>query len=201
MWFRIEVAKDGSIVSCEHVEASQSSRGDVRFVEANSKADAIGLVQAWYARKRDSVLRIARYTSKGLCACSRPRDTSAKLCSSCRKQKRDARARAKLRTQGRADLAPLRHRAPAITDAARAAAEIRAKASRAESIKIRRSRATSHDPITAERRVLEAALHAFDTLSANDFRAWLVTEIQKRAPRSKERSEFLQSVLDQHAAE
>src|SRR3989304_4796467 len=76
MWWRVELDKSGAILKVEQVEASIAyaiaGSKHVRFVEANSKAEACSDVKAWYAKyQANRCARSKRYHEKrkaaGLC--------------------------------------------------------------------------------------------------------------------------------------
>ena len=51
MWYKIEVGNDGGILSCVEVEGSIASGKYIRYVEADSRTEAVKLVQAWWIRQ------------------------------------------------------------------------------------------------------------------------------------------------------
>lgn len=71
-WFRVETGKDGSVLSCEEVEAKGRSGAVVRFYEAIDKAAACSAAKSWWEDKlRKAVVsgadRRLRYAKDGLC--------------------------------------------------------------------------------------------------------------------------------------
>lgn len=88
-WFRIETAKDGSILSCSEVEAKGKGGGVVRFYEAADAADACAQAKAWYAAERQRCnagvkQRAAARKARGLCiSCKTPSPDFAR-CKTCR---------------------------------------------------------------------------------------------------------------------
>lgn len=97
-WWRVELGKDGAIKSCEEVEETSKQGRHVRFVEAETKAEAcssaIRWVEAFRARRREEERRrLARYKSIGKCvSCGKPADAGTK-CSACAKKQRERNKR------------------------------------------------------------------------------------------------------------
>lgn len=50
MWFKIELDKSGAITSCEQVAAAFNGSKYLRYVEAETKAQACSDVKAWYEK-------------------------------------------------------------------------------------------------------------------------------------------------------
>lgn len=77
MWFRAEIAKDGSIASLEQVEGAFKSSHRVLYVEADNKAQAASRVLVMYrARRQKASVRKRDY---------RARNKALGLCSECGK--------------------------------------------------------------------------------------------------------------------
>lgn len=100
MWFRIELDKAGAIRSCEQVAQGFDGSKYIRYVEAETKADACSRTKEWWARRRaldserSKQTRLRRIAS-GLCevGCKRrPRPghlTCAECASAKKKRSRD----------------------------------------------------------------------------------------------------------------
>jgi hypothetical protein len=99
-WFRIETAKDGSILNCSEVEAKGRSGGVVRFYEAVDAADACSQAKAWYINDRNAKREWAAKAraaakAKGLCVqCKRRKPFKGKKqCQVCSDMKREIHLR------------------------------------------------------------------------------------------------------------
>lgn len=92
-WFRVETGKDGSVLSCEEVEAKGKAVGSVvRFYEAADKADACRQAKLWWSHKKEidrdySEKRQKIRRKAGLCSrCGKnPRAKNRVNCEPCQK--------------------------------------------------------------------------------------------------------------------
>jgi hypothetical protein len=178
MWYRIELNKDGSVKSCAEVEACIVEGKHIRYVEADSRASAVGLVQAWWRQRAAVAERTRNYRQKGLCDCSRPVERGRKSCEACRSRRRESQKRCRARQNG--EIIPLRSSKPAATDAERALAVKRIR-DNARS-RSRERRRDMSDVSRSRLRALTEVLRQFDRATPRAFRAWLVAEIDKLTP-------------------
>lgn len=107
-WFRVETASDGSILSCEEVEAKGRSGSVVRFYEAADKADACSQAKEWYERRRQqdreqSAKNRSERKALGLCSRSGCRSKPEKGRSYCARCSANKNEENKLRRQRRRD--------------------------------------------------------------------------------------------------
>lgn len=93
MWWRVELDKQGAILSCAHVEMSGSSRGRIRFVEADSDAQACSRGLSSYRRSLErsrSAAKRMREARRAAGECIRCGIKSAgSLCESCLRLERE----------------------------------------------------------------------------------------------------------------
>jgi hypothetical protein len=160
MWWRIELDKSGAIKTCEQVELAAKSTSLVRFVEANSKAEACSDVKSWHRRYLEKARertrsRIESARAKGMCVgCkARPAKAHRSTCQRCLdqtvKRRRDVRNGAPVRV---------------LLTPEQAQAHVRESKERAR-----------------RNRVLIECLKQFDARGPEAFRAWLVAEIERRS--------------------
>lgn len=163
-WFRIETGADGSILSCQEVEAKGRSGAVVRYYESASAGEACKAAKEWFThRQATQKARRQRFKDSGMCECgcggpARPGKTTC--------QARGARLAqfAKERRAGR-PLLRLRH----------ATAEDSLDAFRAGHVSSVRRRGGS---IGCN---LRMCLNRLDKVGPEAFRSWLVSEINKRS--------------------
>lgn len=162
-WFRIETGADGSILSCTEVEAKGRSGAVVRYYEAVSASKACDAAKEWAkARRERANARHKRIVSIGICAsCGGSSRKGKCLCQGC--------------ADRRATLAKsLRLGRPLLTK--RHASPVEAKeAYRASARASRRALGNTSGCI------YRAILIKLDTKGPSKFRAWLVSEINRRS--------------------
>lgn len=89
-WWRVELGKDGAIKSCEEVDETSKQGRHVRFVEAQTKAEACSYAKKWYAKNLERDRKRGREKRKilqeqGLCTSCGKRPLETKhLCICCR---------------------------------------------------------------------------------------------------------------------
>jgi hypothetical protein len=163
-WFRIETGADGSILSCTEVEAKGRSGGVVRFYEAIDADKACKSAQDWFAsRQRSWKKRYENNKASGMCGCGcgGPARTGK---TTCQAQVDRTTRLAKERKAGRPRM-NIRH----------ATAEDALRASLDDLARHDKARGGSSGAR------LRANLVRFDALGPIAFRAWLVSEINKRS--------------------
>lgn len=194
MWYKVEIDNEGGIKSCVEVEASVAQGRHVRYVEADSRADAIKLVQQWYRhaersrRNTNERMRVAKLT--GRCrSCMQPRGEgcTAVYCRTCADRRAE---RARERFAG----APAINAPRAKTDEERAATLSRSRKGSAGGRKRSDLLVGGGSPKGAVYRKLAEVLAKLDSTTPRAFRAWLVAEIARLAPRKS----ILQEVIEQH---
>lgn len=179
MWYRIELNKDGSIRSCAEVEACATEGRNVRYVEADSRKDALVLVAAWWRRaetmRRNNQARITDCKKRGICVHCRSRPAEGDWrCGVCRQAQRDSADRSRRRARGE-DIPRLVSHAK--TDEARAASVLRDRETRARRLVRQYSRDWRMGGNLAIR-TLSRVLASYDS-NPDGFRAWLVSEIDR----------------------
>jgi hypothetical protein len=166
VWWRVELDKDGSIKTCDAVEASQKGSTYLRFVEAETKAHACTTVKKWYeTKKRNAAVQSARaYASRkaaGTCLmCTQPKAPGRAMCELHLRVHREAEQR---RRNGDTS-----HARPHVPPAIQLAAERE------------RGRVWARAHGGSEGRMMRRCLKQFDALGPEAFRAWLVSEIERR---------------------
>lgn len=179
MWWRIELDKSGAILSCAHVEMSGTSRGRIRFVEADSDAEACSRsVDGYrrsllYHREKGATLRAAQ-TARGLCCISYCKNEPEHGKKRCKEHAAIGNANSRRWRSGEA-----RANHPSEDLAAEARAADRRRVTR-----------KARDEKGGEAGLRVVLLSKFDTLGPVAFRAWLVAGIEKfnaaRAAQKKE---------------
>lgn len=164
MWFRIELDKSGAILKCDQVDQGFTGTKFVRFVEAETKAAACSDVKAWYENRllkarMDNARRAAIQLNAGLCRA---------LC--CKQPPAEGRTKCKKHL------------------AAEAVNALRCK--RGETKKQTRCPEKRKQSVIASGRLggayFPTILKKFDELGSVQFRAWLVSEIERRSAPEKE---------------
>lgn len=170
MWYRIEVGKEGEILSCQEVEAALANGRNVRYVEADSKPRAIGLVQEWFRNRADRKRISDQHRNAGRCYCGQPREPGRVKCRACIDSNKAASARYKARKFAGADI-PLLQAAASKTDAERAAVMERRLEWRKWMTRAGRR------ALLLEK--LRETLVQFDKMTPRVFRAWLESEVRR----------------------
>lgn len=193
MWYKIEVGSDGGILSCIEVEGSVASGKYIRYVEADSRAEAVNLVKVWWRRAAAHKMRsrIRQHVAKqaGVCircegAKSRPGRTTCTPCGVKDSERNQSRYRGRPRLINK----------KASTDAERAAAITRSRAKVEENRRKQNALFGAHTPRKVTRLALERALAQFDATTPRAFRVWLVAEIERLTPKKS----ILRQAIEQH---
>lgn len=178
MIYRIEIRKDGSVVSCTEVESALKDGGRIFYIDAASKIIAIDKARLsfvkWQEKARQA--RLAR-DALGLCRrCGEPGQNTL-LCATCQ-----AKSRATTREVRSIEKLPVEEAAAAI-----AARRERIKTERKR--RLARARSSSVDrlwdsPAFAPKgaqvsSVLRRCLFVYDRDPAN-FRAWLLQKLDEK---------------------
>jgi hypothetical protein len=172
LWWRVVLDKDGSIKECTQVEATGKGGGHVRYLQANTKAEACSYAKAWYekykATKREAeVRRLLKCKAEGRCTSCRkaPARPGKVTCQACcnqvvrrRKDVREGREQKREILTPEETLRRVRER------------QIRCNAQHGGSLGW----------------TLQKCLKQFDALGPEAFRAWLVAEIERRVPTTNE---------------
>lgn len=189
-WFRVEQAADGSILSCEEVDAKGRRGAHVRYYEAVDKAAACSAAKEWHERhkaqgrarnkrrRQDPIVREAdiaaarrRQQSKrdvGLCAsCGVNPLSTGWYCEACSSRKSEARRR---RLDG---LPPLPRR--------RASTEVTPEHRRAKLRRAAEESKARNNAIWGSRSAYDLAcmLRHFDSMPPAQFRTYLIGRITK----------------------
>lgn len=172
-WFKVTLDKTGAILSCEEVDAAERSGKLVRYIESLDKAGACSEAKAWHerlrARDRERCRRRhAERDARGLCRqCGKsPRDTKL-YCRACvdRKNKRRRDLRNGIGEPPR--------------KWSESAEEARSK--QLASQRARHSQRKATHPELYVQMLACVVLREFDALGPKRFRAWLVSEIERRS--------------------
>lgn len=172
IWWRIELDSSGAIRSCEQVEANAKNTNLVRFVEASTKAEACSSAKQWWERRK-AAQRAARKSLKferlerGLCLCGKPiaANRSQSRCEGCLNDFNEWRSKQRAgETTPRTAADPVRSRE-------------NIRKSNARNFKKRGGSAGVY---------LRRCLKQFDNLGPEKFRAWLVSEIERRSSGASE---------------
>jgi|SRR6188508_316119 len=161
MFWKVEIDKEGSILSCETVASIGKNGSRVIYVEAETKVDACTNAKAWHEHKkaymrtftkerRDKRIRDGMCTG---CGKNRARE-GRRTCTTCANSQS---ARDKSGGAGRELLTP----------------EEAARRQEAQSTDWRRRRGGSKGS------TLRGVLHKFDEMNPDTFRLWLVGEIAR----------------------
>lgn len=198
MWWRVVLDKDGSIKSCDQVEASEKGSATIVFIRANSKVEACVDAKEWLLHKQDLTKqrweREKQHKSGtalcSVCSCKRIAEGGRSLCRYHLDLARLRAARSK-RERGRntsiSASIPVSEEALAVFGSGRrpkryaSPEEQRAAFMKANTEAQARSRLL--------RIQLTTVLEKFDELGARRFRLWLVCEIQERTAKAQGKSE------------
>lgn len=158
-WFKIEMGADGAILSCTEVEAKGKNGSVTRYYEALSKEGACNRAKEWYAHRAATDRKryvAAKATGLCVCGCGNPPRPGKTTCQAAIDR------RELLRLERKAGRPPLRtfHATPEASMAAHRASEQRRGGSTGS--------------------VFRKCLKHFDKLGPEAFRAWLVSEIERR---------------------
>jgi len=187
MWYKIEVGDDGGILSCAEVEASVAQGKHVRYVEADSRADAIKLVQQWWRQKEQARAYRAKIaatckTERVCIYCKKNEAVGRSVCRECIAKQGERRKVERERDRIRRASGVVPPMSKPLTDADRVAQVLKRNARAREYAKRVKTIAGGATPKTAAHRALSRALAHFDQTTPRAFRAWLVAEIARVAP-------------------
>ncbi len=172
MWYRIELNKDNSVSTCVEVEGSRTDEGkSVHFIEASSRQEAIStLLERYNSHKNRNNAKTAKLRASRIAAnlcdnCGKNEPIKfQRKCPICREieNRRKANRRAGIFTFKRST-----------TDQEKAATQLRKQAAD------KRRRYTKADGKLTTRRVAYAScLQAFDSMTTNAYRTWLVEQLK-----------------------
>lgn len=168
IWWRVVLDKDGSIKTAEQVEYAGQGSKLVRFVEANTKAEACSIAKRWHENRK----QIERRCEQKRLAAAR----SAGMCTRCKCRKaRKNRVQCERCSEQQAARDPRR--------GGQRAGFVAKTPEQSFADYTYKNRQSSRLRIHAK-----VCLRQFDALGPVEFRAWLVSEIARREPSPQERA-------------
>lgn len=160
-WFRVEHQKDGSI-SCDEVEAKGKNGAVVRYYEALTKEEACYKAKQWWDKAKERYKEYsANRRASGICSCGKTARLGMCKCQDCADKSINRKRARKLGVLG----------------------SWKRKSSAEEALKARRDTNAKHNKLRGGSvgSVCRTALRKLDSLGHEDFRKWLVSEINKRS--------------------
>jgi hypothetical protein len=173
MWFRIELNSDHSVKSCVEADRSVRNRVAILYIEASSKEEALRIVRERYERK----LRYDRERKRE----ARERAMAEGVCLNCKgaiETERSGRrycvrcAQYQLESKAARKLGIGLNAGKARTDSDKVA-----RLGKQREAHLRRDKKRANNWLRAKRTTFASCLEAFDQMTANSFRAWLVEQL------------------------
>lgn len=198
MWFKVTINKDGSVASCEQTDASYESGKTVRYVEADSREQALGIVAQWQRELENARTKNQKYhreiRARGICSgCrKRPAEKDRASCELClakhRKYARDY-------YHGR--------RTPGLPPQEERVARYKAaRDAKMQKMAQREGGSYQYARAVVRRDLLAEVLEKFDSMPATAFRAWLAAESEAaNAARPPQKKAAWRDLAAQGAAE